>query len=201
MEGNPKPRIKLIVGLGNKGRDYENTRHNLGFAIVDLLSGQSRFLPGNGQYYYCRILIGHYEIALLKPTTYMNRSGVAVTEFAGLNYIAPEEILVIADDFNLPLGKIRLRESGSDGGHNGLASLIYHLQTETIPRLRIGIGPLPEGAGAEDFVLKKFTVDELTTVQESIQRTSEAVKIWVIDGYAKAAAPYNGAIEINKTEA
>ena len=194
-------RIKLIVGLGNKGRDYENTRHNLGFAVVDSLKGQTKFLPGKGQFYFCQIMIGHHEIALLKPTTFMNHSGSAVSDFSLSRGLTPQEILAIADDFNLPLGRIRLREYGSDGGHNGLASLIFHLQSDQFPRIRLGVGPIPQGKPAEDFVLEKFESSQNQPLTEMVERSVEAIKSWVINGYEKAAAQYNVAIVNNNTEA
>ena len=125
----------------------------------------------------------------------MNRSGKAVKRFAESESFLPGEILVIADDFNLPLGRIRLRRSGSDGGHNGLASVIYHLETEDFPRLRLGIGPVPDGVATEDFVLEYFTGSEIEIAKAMIERAVQAVKSWLSEGYEKAAAIYNQAVE------
>ena len=127
----------------------------------------------------------------------MNRSGIAVRRYAESESLLPEEILVIADDFNLPLGRIRLRKSGSDGGHNGLASLIDHLGTEDFPRLRLGIGPVPEGIFAEDFVLERFPEKEIKAAEEMTERAAQAVRTWLLEGYQKAAAVYNQAVEDN----
>jgi PTH1 family peptidyl-tRNA hydrolase len=127
----------------------------------------------------------------------MNRSGLAVRSFSESGSFLPEEILVIADDFNLPLGRIRLRQSGSDGGHNGLASVIYHLGTELFPRLRLGIGPVPEGEVTEDFVLERFTARENEIAEEMVERAARAVKSWLLEGYEKTAAIFNQAIDEN----
>ncbi len=195
MEDGRPVRIRAIVGLGNTGEKYNRTRHNLGFEIVNLLKGESEFVPGRGSYRICETSISSLRIALLKPTTYVNRSGKAVKSYAESESLFPEEILVIADDFNLPLGRIRLRQSGSDGGHNGLASLIYHLGTEGFPRLRLGIGPVPEGIAAEDFVLERFTAKEIETAEAMVERAIRAVKSWLLEGYEKTAAIYNQAVE------
>jgi len=198
MEDELRPRrIRAIVGLGNPGREFEATRHNLGFEVVDLLRGDADFVAGNGKYFRCDTEIASLSVVLLKPTTYMNRSGIAVERLAGEMELAPEEILVIADDFNLPLGRIRLRKSGSDGGHNGLASIIYHLGSDQFPRIRMGIGPVPENIPAEEFVLERFADSEHEAAQVMIKRTADAIVMWLSDGYEKSAAEYNQAPQEN----
>lgn len=197
MEDNLRPRIRAIIGLGNPGRDYQKTRHNLGFDVVDLLAGEFRFDAGTGPYYLCRIEINSETIVLLKPTTFMNRSGLAVASLIETYGFTPEELLVIADDFNLPFGRIRLRTEGSDGGHNGLASIVYHLASVSFPRIRLGIGPIPEGDPAVDFVLREFTPDEIPKADEMIHRAAEAAMMWIKQGYEIASAQYNRAIEEN----
>jgi PTH1 family peptidyl-tRNA hydrolase len=195
MEDGRPVRIRAIVGLGNPGEEYDRTRHNLGFEVVNLLKGGSEFVPGMGRYNICETSISSLKIVLLKPTTYMNRSGVAVRSFADSRSFSPEEILVIADDFNLPLGRIRLRKRGSDGGHNGLASVIYHLDSEEFPRVRLGIGPVPENIAAEDYVLERFTPKDLKTAEAMTERAAEAVRSWLLEGYEKSAAIYNQAVD------
>jgi PTH1 family peptidyl-tRNA hydrolase len=180
--------------LGNPGKRYEHTRHNLGFEVVDLLKGKSEFIDSKGRYFCCQTEVSNSKVVLLKPTTYMNLSGVAVLEFAESEGVRPDEMLVISDDFNLPLGRIRLREFGSDGGHNGLASIIYHLNSDNFPRIRMGIGPVPEGMPAERFVLERFNDEELPAVREIIERAAEAAGMWLVDGYEKTAALFNRAI-------
>lgn len=191
MEETLQPRIKAIIGLGNPGKRYENTRHNLGFEVVDLLKGISEFIAGKGNYFCCQTEVSNSKVVLLKPTTYMNLSGLAVREFAESEGMRPNEMLVISDDFNLPLGRIRLRESGSDGGHNGLASIIYHLNSDNFPRIRMGIGPISEGILAERFVLERFRDEELPAAREMIERAAEAAGVWLVDGYEKTAARFN----------
>jgi peptidyl-tRNA hydrolase, PTH1 family len=195
MENSLRPRIRAIVGLGNPGRDYEGTRHNLGFEVVDKLADGTRFSAGLGSYHFCEKALDGREVVLLKPTTYMNRSGLAVAGFAELFGYAPQEFLVICDDFNIPLGQLRLREDGSDGGHKGLASIIYHLNSDSFPRIRIGIGPIPDGKPAEEFVLERIGSESLVGSVETVERATQAAITWFKDGYDIAAARFNGAID------
>jgi peptidyl-tRNA hydrolase, PTH1 family len=197
MEDSLRPRIAAIIGLGNPGRDYAQTRHNLGFEVVERLAGNTPFTAGQGSYYICRADIASCEIALLKPTTYMNRSGLAVASFAESLGLTPSQILVIADDFNLPFGQIRLRQNGTDGGHKGLASIIYYLASSDFPRIRLGVGPVPEDNPAVDFVLDRFTNSERPTADEMIVKAAEAAVTWLKEGFDIAAAQYNRAIEEN----
>jgi len=191
MEGDLRPRIRVIIGLGNPGRDFERTRHNLGFEVVDFLKGNLDFVAGGGDYHRCDTVISSVKVVLLKPTTYMNRSGIAVRQIAEAADLSPEEVLIITDDFNLALGRIRLRISGSDGGHNGLASIIYHLGTEEFPRLRLGIGPVPEGVPAEEFVLERFKQSEVASAEKMVERAASAVSIWLEEGFEKSASVFN----------
>lgn len=195
MENSLRPRIRAIVGLGNPGRDYEGTRHNLGFEVVDKLADGTRFSAGLGSYHFCEKALDGREVVLLKPTTYMNRSGLAVAGFAELFGYAPEEFLVICDDFNIPLGQLRLRQDGSDGGHKGLASIIYHLNSDSFPRIRIGIGPIPEGKPAEEFVLERIGSESLVGTAETVELATQASITWFKDGYDIAAARFNRAID------
>lgn len=193
MEEVLRSGIKVIVGLGNPGREFEHTRHNLGYEVVDFLKGKSKFVAKRGIYHRCDTEISSLSVVLLKPTTYMNRSGIAVERILIELVLKPSEILVIADDFNLPLGRIRLRQSGSDGGHNGLASIIYHLGSEDFPRIRMGIGPAPTGVPSEEFVLERFVEREIPIAREMVKRAAEAVGMWLSDGYEKSASVYNQA--------
>jgi PTH1 family peptidyl-tRNA hydrolase len=127
----------------------------------------------------------------------MNRSGLAVASFTESLGLTPSQILVIADDFNLPFGQIRLRQNGSDGGHKGLASIIYYLASTEFPRIRLGVGPVPEDNPAVDFVLDRFTNTERPVANEMIKRSAEAVSTWLKEGFDIAAAQYNRAIEEN----
>jgi len=150
--------VRLIVGLGNPGKKYQNTRHNLGFLIIDKLRN-----------YHFKNLI------LLKPQTFMNESGSEVLQKANYFKIKPQDIWVICDDINLPLGQMRIKEEGSSGGHKGLQSIIDELKTEDFPRIRVGIG-LPEPKiPAEDYVLQNFSALEKKEIDKTIDQVAEII--------------------------
>ena len=197
MESSPRPRIRAVIGLGNPGDTYNRTRHNLGFEVVDRLAGNKPFAAGTGNYFLCEINLESNPIVLLKPTTFMNRSGLAVVKFARLHGLTPPQILVVSDDFYLQFGHLRLRQGGSDGGHKGLASIIYHLESDAFPRIRLGIGPVPARIPAEDFVLERFKDDERPTADEMIKSATQAATTWINEGFNKAAALFNRAIDDN----
>lgn len=186
--------IKLVVGLGNPGREYESTRHNVGFMVVNkLLAG---FPAGRFEESFSaesRLFTGRLrgkELALQMPQTYMNLSGKAVALYARRNQIKPEEILVISDDLDLPLGRIRLRAGGSDGGHNGLKSIIAELGSASFKRLRIGIGHQESGTTA-DYVLGSFSTEETPVLNEVLERAAEAVNCVLSAGMSCAMNKYN----------
>ena len=185
--------VRLVVGLGNPGRSYQKTRHNLGYRVVELLAEKhkTKFKGGKGEYLYCRVLVEGRKIYLLKPLTFMNASGQAVSDSLRFFNLTPPELFVICDDVNLPLGTLRIREKGSDGGHKGLRSIIYQLGTEEFPRLRLGIGPAPAGIDLEDFVLQRFKKEEEKSVEELIQRGSEAVESSIILGVRESMNRFN----------
>jgi PTH1 family peptidyl-tRNA hydrolase len=185
--------IRLVVGLGNPGRSYQKTRHNLGFRVVDLLSQKYKktFKGGRGKYVYREIRLEGIKVYLLKPLTFMNNSGQAVLDSLGFFNLTPPELFVICDDVNLPLGKLRIREKGSDGGHKGLGSIIYHLGTEDFPRLRLGIGPPPEDMELEDFVLEKFRKDEKICAEQMIQKGVLAAESSVVLGLKESMNSFN----------
>ena len=167
----------VIIGLGNPGAEYDGTRHNIGFAVVDAIARSLNLdlQAGRGEYVGGWKLLRQREIILVKPLTYMNNSGVAIAEIIGSRAIPMDQLLVVVDDFHLPLGTLRLQKKGSDGGHNGLYSIIYHLQSENFPRLRCGIGgeTMPvnrkEMAG---YVLSPFEKEEKAIVIKMIERAS-----------------------------
>ena len=186
--------MKLVVGLGNPGSEYEGSRHNVGFMVIDLPArrkgirvGQRRFhaLLGQGE-------IAGEEVLLAKPITYMNRSGYAVRAIAGWYGIGLPDILVVVDDMALDPGRIRVRPKGSDGGHNGLKSIIALLGSEEFPRLRVGIGKPGPADDAISHVLGWFTRDELPTVLEAFGRAADAVEVWVSSGIDEAMNRFNG---------
>ncbi len=166
----------LVVGLGNPGRKYIHTRHNLGFMTLDHLADRLSvsFQWGNGPYAYFDTEWEGERMIGGKPLTFMNRSGIAVEMMMREYGIPPSKVLVVCDDFHLPLGKIRLRKKGTAGGHQGLASIIQALGTEAFPRLRMGIG-LKEGMDLAEYVLSKFSKEERPVVVEMIQRGVEAI--------------------------
>lgn len=151
----------MVVGLGNPGREHLHGRHNLGFMVVDALAHELGFtLSVHRDFAVGRADVDGAAVAFLKPLTFMNLSGSAVHQYAHQKNIAPQDILVIADDFNLQLGILRLRVRGSSGGHRGLDSIVEWLKTDEFPRLRVGIGPVPPDMDARDFVLRRFDREE-----------------------------------------
>ena len=183
--------MKLIVGLGNPGKKYEHTRHNMGFDVVDLFSEQAQIdidkesfkgLVGRGK-------IFNEDIFLLKPQTFMNLSGESVREIVSYFKINIEDIIVVYDDMALDVGKIRLRPGGSSGGHKGIQNIIDNLGTQEIKRIRVGIGE-PE-FDTIDFVLSKPTKDEKPLIQEAIENAAEALKDILKMNFDKAMTKYN----------
>ncbi len=180
--------LSLIVGLGNPGRQYAKTRHNLGWQVLDRLCEKLKisFKAGKGEYYAALLEENEREIVFLKPTTYMNGSGIAVKEALTFFGKTPADLLVILDDMALPLGKLRLRASGSSGGHNGLESVIYQLQTEDFARLRLGIGT-PEAKGAAvGHVLGEFSKEEKKIAEEMMESAIVVVETCCQTGYQAA---------------
>ena len=184
--------MKLIVGLGNPGRQYHGTRHNVGFEVLEVLSKRhrihvkarrSRAVVGEGR-------IGDEDVVLARPQTFMNLSGEAVGALARRYRIAPEDILVIYDDSNLPLGKLRIRTRGSAGGHNGMKSIIHSLGSEEFPRIRLGIGS-PDRREMIDHVLSRFKRAEMLVVRDTIQRAADAVDMYLAEGPEPTMNVYN----------
>lgn len=183
--------MKLIVGLGNPGREYHSTRHNVGFDTIDRLAGDFRIhvrsrrshsLLGEG-------VIGGEKVVLAKPLTFMNLSGQAVGDMARYYHVAHQDIIVICDDVNLPLGKLRIRPKGSAGGHNGLKSVIQSLGADDFVRVRIGIGsPRNEMIS---HVLSRFAKAEQDTIRYAIARAADAVKEIVVEGTEQAMNRFN----------
>jgi peptidyl-tRNA hydrolase, PTH1 family len=182
-------RIRLVAGLGNPGSEYEHTRHNIGFAVVDQLARDWQLSEQPSRKWGALFSKGDRAI-LVKPVTYMNRSGEPLAAIADFYKIAPEEILIVLDDFALPLGRLRLRLDGGPGGHNGLESIIVQFGTEKIPRLRIGIGAAPNEA-AVDYVLSRFFEEEQSLVQKTIERAVEAVNCAIDKGVVSAMNTFN----------
>ena len=180
----------LIVGLGNPGSVYAETRHNVGFMVVDELCRRSeaRFVPGQGDYYRAGMVLEGTPVYVVKPTTFMNGSGPAVLDAISFFGVSIDNTLIVLDDFQLLLGTLRMRPGGSDGGHNGLASVIRALQRETFPRLRLGIGTdgMPAGPARRDFVLEAFRRDEILAVRRMVQSAADGVAMFATAGIGQA---------------
>ncbi|MBP6977461.1 MAG: aminoacyl-tRNA hydrolase [Bacteroidales bacterium] len=173
----------LIAGLGNIGEEYANTRHNIGFVVLDALamSFDVTFSPDR----YASVATARYKgrtLVMIKPSTYVNLSGKAIRYWLNREKIPTENLLVIVDDLALPLGQLRLRARGSDGGHNGLADIIYHLETNEFPRLRIGIGDDFARGTQVDFVLSRWTRREEEILIPRVEKAVEAIKSFVTNG-------------------
>jgi len=169
------PTFRLLVGLGNPGREYSSTRHNVGFMVLDRLAALSGVAFRADKKWQAEVATDG-DVWLCKPQTYMNLSGESVSEIARFYKIDPARVLVVLDDMALPLGRLRLRERGSAGGHNGLQSILDHLGTREIPRLRVGIGAAEPGS-ATGHVLGRFAVDERPLVEQSLDRAIEAIRL------------------------
>ena len=184
----------IIAGLGNPGREYENTRHNAGFASLDALAKRHgielttrkfQALTGSGY-------IDGQKVLLVKPQTYMNLSGESVRELVDYYKIDPEEeLIVIYDDINLAPGKLRIRPKGSAGGHNGIKNIIAHLGTQVFPRIRIGVGEKPKGWDLADYVLGRFSKEEEPVVREALEKAAKACSEIITEDITSAMNKYN----------
>ena len=186
--------IRLIAGLGNPGPEYAATRHNIGFMVVDQLAAQfGSAWEKSAKWDTLSAKCG--AVLLVKPLSFMNRSGYPLLAVAQFYKIDPQQILVVLDDFALPLGRLRLRERGASGGHNGLESIITQFGTEEIPRLRIGIGAAPH-EGSTDYVLSRFFDEEKPIVRSTIDRAVQALKSAIDNGVVSAMNTFNKSEEI-----
>ena len=184
----------LVVGLGNPGAKYENTRHNVGFMTADTLAGRNGEPIRRVKYHALtsEAVIGGQSVLLMKPTTFMNLSGQAVSEAARFYKIPADHVLVISDDVDLPLGKLRIRKSGSAGGHNGLKHIIQLLGTDQFPRLKIGVGGKPHpDYNMADWVLGQFQGEDKKTIDDAVARAADAVECLLADGIDRAMNQYN----------
>ena len=185
----------LIAGLGNPGREYEMTRHNIGFEAIDYIADKCavkiKKLKFKGLFEKTKI--GGEDVILLKPQTYMNLSGESIRDFSAFFKIPPEKIIVISDDIYLDEGRIRIRKNGSAGGHNGLKSIIYQLNSDNFIRIRIGVGEQQEkGQDLADFVLSRFTKSQIPILEQAIINASDAVLEIIKNGVESAMNKFNG---------
>jgi len=187
--------LKLIAGLGNPGLKYSRTRHNIGFYVIDVLCKRHKIelKPGKGEWLEADFRLRGEDVILMKPLTYMNRSGIAVRDLMEKREIVKEDLLVMVDDFQIPLGTIRVRDKGSDGGHNGLASIAYELFSEDYPRMRLGIGkdePIRKDEFV-DFVLGEFNDDEFEKLVKMYEIYTDCAESFVVNGVYKTMNSFN----------
>jgi PTH1 family peptidyl-tRNA hydrolase len=183
----------IIIGLGNPTREYQATRHNIGFDVITQIADdynisldtkKHKAICGKG-------MINGEKIVLAKPQTYMNLSGESVRELVDFYKVLPQEIIVIYDDISLEVGQLRLRKQGSAGGHNGIKSIIAHLGTQEFSRIKVGVGDKPEGWDLADYVLSRFAEAEQPIIRDAIKNSSEAVKTIITEGFDAAMNIYN----------
>jgi peptidyl-tRNA hydrolase, PTH1 family len=191
----PKERVrmKLIVGLGNPGKQYEKTRHNIGFEVIDELANQLS-IPLNQSKFKGLYGVGFHngeKVILLKPLTYMNLSGESIRAIMDYYDIDLEDLVIIYDDLDLPAGKIRLRQKGSAGGHNGIKSTVAHLGTQEFNRIRIGIDRPRNGMKVPDYVLGRFHEEEWGLTKEAVQKSAEACKTWLEKPFLQVMNEFN----------
>ena len=184
--------MKLIVGLGNPGKDYENTRHNVGFMVMDRLSDVMNVSISTTKFKgeYVKFKYHGEDVILLKPMTYMNNSGESVRQVMDYFKIDVEDLLVVYDDMDMPVGKLRLRQSGSAGGHNGVKSIIAHVGTQSFQRIRVGIDR-SKYIKVVDYVLSRFTKDEQDAINQGIENASDAVIDYLDHGFNHAMNRFN----------
>jgi len=185
--------MAMVVGLGNPGAKYEQTRHNIGFECLNGLLAKmgSPNLQAKFEGQFTKGRLGQRDVCLVWPLTFMNCSGRCVAQFARFYKIEIRNILVICDDLSLPLGKLRIRKSGSSGGQKGLSDIIQSLATQDVPRLRIGIDPTPEHWETTDYVLSRFSTAERAIVDDGLSRAGSAVASWLSDGIDVAMNGFN----------
>ena len=184
----------LIAGLGNPGKEYENTRHNAGFMVLDALADKlGADISEKKHKALCgKAVIGGQKVILLKPQTYMNSSGESIRAAADYYKVDPEDILVVYDDISLAPGQLRIRAKGSAGGHNGIKSIIAHLGSQEFPRIKVGVGAKPDRMDLADYVLGHFSQVETRIMEDAVKEAAQAVQAIILDGIETAMNRYNG---------
>ena len=183
----------LIAGLGNPTREYEKTRHNVGFETIDILADKAGTTVTEKKHkaLYGENFLGDKKLILEKPQTYMNLSGESIREIADFYKIEPENIIILCDDINLSEGQLRIRLKGSAGGHNGLKNIISHLGTQEFPRIRIGVGEKPRGMDLADYVLGRFPKEQQAVMEEAYRDAADAACMMIEEGADAAMNHYN----------
>ena len=184
----------LIAGLGNPGKEYENTRHNAGFMVLDALADKlGADISEKKHKALCgKAVIGGQKVILLKPQTYMNSSGESIRAAADYYKVDPEDILVVYDDISLAPGQLRIRAKGSAGGHNGIKSIIAHLGTQEFPRVRVGVGEKPPRMDLADYVLSRFSKEDRAAMEDAFKEAAKAVEVMITEGMDTAMNQFNG---------
>ncbi len=179
--------MRIIIGIGNPGRRYAFTRHNAGFMLLDYIAEKKslNFSPGNGDYYFAETNFNSNIVLLVKPTTFVNNSGLAALQLLEDNNLSPEDLLVVHDDINLETARIRVRTSGGDGGHNGISSIIYHLASGNFPRIRIGIGSNFLKGEMAEYVLSGFAEEEFELLKKTFNEAELLIGEFAANGLNK----------------
>ena len=185
--------MKAIIGLGNPGMKYAGTRHNIGFDAVTAIADKYNLSINNKKFkgVYADGHIAGEKVLLVQPQTFMNLSGECVREVADFYKLNPDEIIIICDDINLDVGRLRIRKKGSAGGHNGLKNIRAHLGTEEFPRIRVGVGEKTEGWDLADYVLARFDKDSEPVIREALANVVGAVETWISEGIDAAMNRFN----------
>lgn len=189
--------MKLIVGIGNPGSQYTNSRHNIGFQVLDKFCEKQNlnFQPTKSNFWFVESKLNTFHFFLVKPTTYVNNSGLVVKELVENSKISLDNLLVIYDDINLDTGVLRIRKAGSDGGHNGIKSIIYHLENDQFTRIRLGVGTPSENQNLSNFVLSNFSKNDSETIEKKYPFIIELIEQFIMGGSSQMLNYYSKEIK------
>ena len=184
----------IIAGLGNPTREYEKTRHNVGFEVIDVLADMLGTTVEEKKFKGCygRGIIGGEKVLLLKPQTFMNLSGESIRAASDFYKVDPEHIIIIYDDISLDVGQLRIRKKGSAGGHNGIKNIIAHLGTQEFPRIKVGVGDKPKKMDLADYVLSRFSKEDRAAMEDAFKEAAKAVEVMITEGMDTAMNQFNG---------
>ena len=184
----------IIAGLGNPTREYEKTRHNVGFEVIDVLADMLGTTVEEKKFKGCygRGIIGGEKVLLLKPQTFMNLSGESIRAASDFYKVDPEQIIIIYDDISLEGGQLRIRKKGSAGGHNGIKNIIAHLGTQEFPRIKVGVGDKPKKMDLADYVLSRFSKEDRAAMEDAFKEAAKAVEVMITEGMDTAMNQFNG---------
>lgn len=184
----------IIAGLGNPTREYEKTRHNVGFEVIDVLADMLGTTVEEKKFKGCygRGIIGGEKVLLLKPQTFMNLSGESIRAASDFYKVDPEHIIIIYDDISLDVGQLRIRKKGSAGGHNGIKNIIAHLGTQEFPRIKVGVGDKPKKMDLADYVLSRFSKEDRAAMEDAFKEAAKAVEVMITEGMDAAMNQFNG---------